>query len=58
MEAHMNRNSNNDSMNATEKRELNGSILLYNGNFFRFDGKKNYTWMWIQEGMIRRVSRL
>ncbi|MEH2939915.1 amidohydrolase [Lawsonibacter sp. JLR.KK007] len=49
----MNRNSNNDSMNATEKRELNGSILLYNGNFFRFDGKKNYTWMWIQEGMIR-----
>ena len=49
----MNRNSNNDSMNATGKRELNGSILLYNGNFFRFDGKKNYTWMWIQEGMIR-----
>lgn len=31
----------------------NHSILLYNGNFFRFDGKKNYTWLWIQNGYIR-----
>lgn len=29
------------------------SILLYNGNFFRFDGKKNYSWLWIHDGMIQ-----
>lgn len=28
------------------------SILLYNGNFFRFDGKKNYSWLWIRDGLI------
>lgn len=29
------------------------SLLLYNGNFFRFDGKKHYTWVWIKNGMIQ-----
>ena len=29
------------------------SLLLYNGNFFRFDGKKHYTWVWIKDGMIQ-----
>lgn len=29
------------------------SLLLYNGNFFRFGGKKHYTWVWIKNGMIQ-----
>lgn len=29
------------------------SLLLYNGNFFRFDGKKHYNWVWIKNGIIR-----
>lgn len=29
------------------------SMLLYNGHFFRFDGKKHYTWVWIKDGIIQ-----
>ena len=32
---------------------MDRTVLLYNGNFFRFGGRKHYAWLWVKNGFIQ-----